>query len=59
MRMYYRRPWMGRILAFLIAIPVLAYVGRLVSDWLIPILPLIGAAILVIVFWAVGFRRRY
>ncbi|WUH96802.1 hypothetical protein OHR68_24940 [Spirillospora sp. NBC_00431] len=59
MRIYYRRPWLGRILAFLIAIPIVAYLGRLLSEWLIPILPLVGGVILLIVFWWVGFRRRY
>ena len=59
MRIYYRRPWMGRILAVLIAIPIVAYLARLTYEWLLPFLPLVGGAILAVVFYWVGFRRRY
>jgi uncharacterized protein YacL len=59
MRVYHRRSILGRVLAVLIAIPVVAYLARLTYEWLVPILPLVGGAILLIVFVWVGFRRRY
>lgn len=59
MAVYYRRSIVGRILLILITIPVVAFLANKVYVWLVPFLPLVGAGILLIVFWWVGFRRRY
>jgi hypothetical protein len=58
-RVYYRRSIWGRVLAVLIAIPVVCYLAYRVYQWLLPLLPLAGAGILLIVFVWFGFRRRY
>ncbi|MFC5186420.1 hypothetical protein [Actinomadura harenae] len=58
MGMYYRRSIWTRILAILIAIPIVAYLANLTYRWLVPFLPLVGGAILVIVFVGLFIRRR-
>lgn len=58
MAVYYRRSIWVRILAVLIAIPVIAYLANLTYRWLVPLLPLVGGAILTIVFVGLFLRRR-
>lgn len=53
MAVYYRRSIWTKILAILVAIPIVAFLANLTYRWLIPLLPLVGGAILIIVF--VGF----
>ncbi|RFS81767.1 hypothetical protein D0T12_28990 [Actinomadura spongiicola] len=58
MARYYRRSIWTRILAVLISIPVIAYLAHLTYQWLVPLLPLVGGAILAIVFVGLFLRRR-
>ncbi|TDB83642.1 hypothetical protein E1264_27560 [Actinomadura sp. KC216] len=58
MAVYYRRSIWTRILAVLITIPVIAYLANLTYRWLVPFLPLVGAAILLIIFVGLFLRRR-
>lgn len=58
MAMYYRRSIWARVLAFLIAIPIVAFLANMTYRWLLPFLPLVGGAILVIVFVGLFIRRR-
>ncbi|RAY13738.1 hypothetical protein DPM19_18950 [Actinomadura craniellae] len=59
MPVYYRRSILGRVLAVLVAIPVIAYLAKLTYEWITPFLPLVGGAILIIVFYWLTLRRRY
>lgn len=58
MAVYYRRSIWVRILAVLIAIPVVAFLANLTYRWLVPLLPFVGSAILIIVFVGLFLRRR-
>lgn len=59
MAVYYRRSIVGRILLVLCAIPVIAFLANKTYEWILPYLPLVGGAILFIVFGWVAFRRRF
>ncbi|MCP2341623.1 hypothetical protein [Actinomadura rupiterrae] len=58
MAVYYRRSIWTKILAILVAIPIVAFLANLTYRWLIPLLPLVGGAILIIVFVGLFLRRR-
>lgn len=58
MAVYYRRSIWTKILAILVAIPIVAYLANLTYRWLVPLLPLVGGAILIIVFVGLFIRRR-
>ncbi|GAA3235974.1 hypothetical protein [Actinocorallia longicatena] len=58
-RYVYRRNWFGRILLVLVSIPLIAFFGRQVYYWLLPLLPVVAAVTIFMVLWWVAFRRRY
>lgn len=57
-RYYVRRSIWGRLLAFLVAVPVVAFLAHLTYRWLLPFVPLALAGVLLIVLCWAGFRRR-
>ena len=57
-RYYYKRSLWGRLLAFFVAVPVVALLAHLTYRWLLPFVPLaLSGALLIVLCW-VGFRRR-
>lgn len=58
MAVYYRRSIVGRIIAVLVGIVVLAFAAHLVNEWLVPFLPLLGGVIMAVGFGWFAFRRR-
>lgn len=57
-RYYYRRSPLRWLVGFLLALFGIAFVARFVDEWVVPVLPLAGAALLFIALAYVGFRRR-
>jgi hypothetical protein len=58
MAIYYRPSILRKIIAFLIAIPVIAFLAHLVYQWLIPWLPIAGALLLLVFFSWFALKRR-
>ncbi|MEV0398773.1 hypothetical protein [Actinoallomurus sp. NPDC050550] len=46
------------VIGFLIAVIAVVFIGHVVYAWLIPLIPLVGAVLLVIALSWAGFRRR-
>ena len=59
MSRYYRRrsPFMW-VLLFLVAVVIVVFIAHVVYAWLLPLIPLIGAVLLITAFWWVGFRHH-
>lgn len=57
-KVVYRRGILRWVVAALVAIPVIALISRTVYVWLVPVIPLVGGALLFVLFGWIGFRRR-
>ena len=59
MARYYKRrsPILG-LVGILIAVIALVFIAHVVYAWLIALIPILGAALLIIVLISAGFRRR-
>jgi uncharacterized membrane protein len=57
-RYYYRRSPLRWLVGFLLALFGIALAARFVDVWVVPVLPLAGAALMFIALTWAGFRRR-
>lgn len=57
-RYYRRRSPMLWIVGFLVSIIAVTFIARVVYQWLLPLIPLVGAILLVIALTYTGFRRH-
>lgn len=57
-RYYQRRSPAVWVVAFLVAVIAVVFIAHVVYAWLIPLIPIVGAVLLVMALTWAGFRRR-